>query len=175
MPLSQLVVDQVAGIRVKQLTLPVLLIFLGACSTSVENTRSFDPAILVDTKIATVNIRAAHLSGGTGEVISNLKSALLEGLAKRHPTTSKIATIDVTITTAEFSNSTSRFLIGAFAGFDRLHVSVTVREQKTQRVIAGFDVKGEYNPGGFGALATPQSYTAKNVAEAIVEKLYGPG
>jgi hypothetical protein len=147
---------------------------LSACSTSVHLTRDFDQKAVHSTSIKAVTIRAKHLSGATRRVISNLKGAILARLPKTALSGKLPANLDVFITRANFSNSTSRLLIGAFSGMDRLHVSVTLMDANTNRIIASFDVTGDYNPGGLGTFATPEKYTANNVAEALVNKLYGP-
>ena len=65
-----------------------------------------------------------------------------------------------------------RFMIGAFAGSDILHVTATIKNPSTNTVSGEFDIKGDYNPGGYGAFSEPEEYTTKNVAETLVKEIY---
>ena len=151
----------------------VIGFMLSGCSTSVHLTRDFDKKAVQSTSIKEVTIRAKHLSGATRRVLSNLKGAILARLPKAAPSSKSPANLDVLVTRANFSNSTSRLLIGAVSGMDRLHVSVTLKDANSNKIITSFNVNGDYNPGGLGTFATPEKYTANNVADAIVNKLYG--
>ena len=151
----------------------LLLVVLGACSTSVHVTKEFNQEDIIKSNIVDVTVRAKHLSGASNVVIGNLRNAILSQLGEVASKGSKPANLDVLITRAKFSTSASRFLIGAFAGTDELYVSVTLKDKKSNQIIASFDVNGDYNPGGLGAFATAEKYTANYVAETLVNKLYG--
>jgi len=100
-----------------------------------------------------------------------LKTALHQNLANLN-NTGKAAKLEVLVTKAQIITAGKRAVIGAFGGSNLLFVTATVRSPDDNQVLAVFDIKGDYNPGGFGAFTDPEVSTAENVAKALVEEIY---
>jgi len=147
------------------------LSLVSACTTAVTATKPFDKNVQQDLKIEQVLVDAIPGSGATTTLVAALRSSVLQKLTAKGAL-GENANLHIVISRVVIKSTGNRAMIGALAGSNKLDVTATVKSQSSGKVLAEFDVKGDYNPGGFGAFSNPESSTAEGVAEALVAEIY---
>jgi hypothetical protein len=156
---------------VKMTVVATALMLVSACTTAVTATKPFDRNVQHGLKISQVSVDARPGSGATTTLVAALRSAVLQQLSAKG-ISGENANLFIVISKAVLKSSRNRAMIGAFAGSNKLDVTATIKSQSGGKVLAEFDVKGDYNPGGFGAFSNPETSTAESVAEALVAEIY---
>jgi len=148
-----------------------VLMFVSGCTTAITATKPFERGTQKGLNISQVSVKALPASGATITLVAALKSAVLQQLSVKGVVGSN-AKLDILVANAVIVNSSDRAFIGALAGSNKLDVTATVKSQEDGKILAEFDVKGDYNPGGFGAFSNPEISTAESVAEALIAEIY---
>jgi hypothetical protein len=149
----------------------IVLTALSACSTAIIATKPFDDNIRRTLNIADVSVDAKSGSGATTTLIAALRSSVLQKLSAK-TFASNNAGLHIVILKADIKSAGNRAMIGAFAGSNKLNVAATIKSLSDGKTLAEFEIKGDYNPGGFGAFSNPETSTAENVAEALVAEIF---
>jgi hypothetical protein len=152
--------------------LPVLLVgvLLAACSTTVTTRVALDAAQISALKYGDLEVTSTT-SEATQDVTDRLKASLNERLAKL-PQGATPVKMQITITQMSIVSGGARFMVGMFAGSNKMAASVKLIDD-TGKQIADFDVARSANPGGYGAFYDQKTATVDAVADGIVEALGG--
>ena len=136
-----------------------------------------EKALDVETKkrlqIFDVSVTAAHsIASITSDTLLNsLKTAVLSELnsakAQGIP-----AVMEIVVTKSKIVTRGKRALIGAFAGSNLLDITATIKAMETKDILGIYEVKGNYNPGGYGVFSDPIEATTSSVAEELVKGIY---
>ena len=124
-------------------------------------------------QIFDVSVTAAHsIASITSDTLLNsLKTAVLSELnsakAQGIP-----AVMEIVVTKSEIVTRGKRALIGAFAGSNLLDITATIKAMETKDILGIYEVKGDYNPGGYGVFSDPIEATTSSVAEELVKGIY---
>ena len=151
----------------------VVLLSLGACATTLQVKKALDVETKKQLQISEVSVTALHsIASFTSHTLLNaLKSAVLSQLnsvkAQGIP-----AVMEIVVTKAKIVTQGKRALIGAFAGANILDITATIKAKETKDILGIYEVKGNYNPGGFGAFSNPVEATTSSVAEELVRGIY---
>ena len=104
-------------------------------------------------------------------LLRSLKSAVLSQLntvkAKGIP-----AVMEIVVTRAKIVTRGRRALMGVFGGSSILDITATIKATETKNILGVYEVKGKYNPGGWGVFSDPIESTTSSVAEELVEGIY---
>ncbi len=148
-----------------------LCLLIAACSTTVE-TRLGAP---MDETGSALKINSVKVVPGativSPSVLAKLEAAVRSKLAER-PQGDRAANLQLTVTKYKIVKGGSRFFAGAFAGANKMFVSVKATDLDGQ-TLADFDVKREANPGGYGAFYDQAEATIDAVAQGVVDALHG--
>ena len=155
----------------KSVLLVIFVLLLEACATKIEPKRALDVGMRESLVITDVAVNALPEAGAKPILLTNLRNAVLIELGAVK-TQGNIGRLELMVTKAQLVSTARRAFIGFLAGFDILYVTATIKDGKSLAVIAEFEIKGEYNPGGLGMFTNPKIYTVKRVAEALVEVIY---
>ncbi|MBT4049134.1 MAG: hypothetical protein HN668_00765 [Nitrospina sp.] len=124
-------------------------------------------------QIFDVSVTAAHsIASITSDTLLNsLKTAVLSELnsakAQGIP-----AVMEIVVTKSKIVTRGKRALIGAFAGSNLLDITATIKAMETKDILGIYEVKGNYNPGGYGVFSDPIEATTSSVAEELVKGIY---
>ena len=124
-------------------------------------------------QIFDVSVTAAHsIASITSDTLLNsLKTAVLSELnsakAQGIP-----AVMEIVVTKSKIVTRGKRALIGAFAGSNLLDITATIKAMETKDILGIYEVKGNYNPGGYGVFSDPIKATTSSVAEELVKGIY---
>ena len=124
-------------------------------------------------QIFDVSVTAAHsIASITSDTLLNsLKTAVLSELnsakAQGIP-----AVMEIVVTKSKIVTRGKRALIGAFAGSNLLDITATIKAMETKDTLGIYEVKGNYNPGGYGVFSDPIEATTSSVAEELVKGIY---
>ena len=124
-------------------------------------------------QIFDVSVTAAHsIASITSDTLLNsLKTAVLSELnsakAQGIP-----AVMEIVVTKSKIVTRGKRALIGAFAGSNLLDITATIKAMETKDILGVYEVKGDYNPGGYGLFSDPIEATTSSVAEELVKGIY---
>ena len=116
-------------------------------------------------QIFDVSVTAAHsIASITSDTLLNsLKTAVLSELnsakAQGIP-----AVMEIVVTKSKIVTRGKRALIGAFAGSNLLDITATIKAMETKDILGIYEVKGNYNPGGYGVFSDPIEATTSSVA-----------
>ena len=149
----------------------IIFLMLGACATNIETKQSLNVGLREKLEITNVVVNALPEARAKPTLLTNLRSAVLVELRTINAY-GQIGTLELLVTKARMISQGKRSLFGALAGSDLLYVTATIKDEKTQAIVAQFEIKGDYNPGGLGMFVNPKRYTAKRVAEALVKEIY---
>ena len=139
----------------------------------VQYTRAFH--LDVETKkqlqISEVSVTADRSVFTSDTLLRALKSAVLSELnavkAQGIP-----AVMEIVVTRAKIVTRGRRALMGAFGGSSILDITATIKATETKNILGVYEVKGKYNPGGWGVFSDPIESTTSSVAEELVEGIY---
>ena len=150
-----------------------IFFFVGACSTTMQIEKALDVETKKRLQIFDVSVTAAHsIASITSDTLLNsLKTAVLSELnsakAQGIP-----AVMEIVVTKSEIVTRGKRALIGAFAGSNLLDITATIKAMETKDILGIYEVKGNYNPGGYGVFSDPIEATTSSVAEELVKGIY---
>lgn len=147
--------------------------FVGACATTLQIEKALDVETKKRLQIFDVSVTAAHsIASITSDTLLNsLKTAVLSELnsakAQGIP-----AVMEIVVTKSKIVTRGKRALIGAFAGSNLLDITATIKAMETKDILGIYEVKGNYNPGGYGVFSDPIEATTSSVAEELVKGIY---
>ena len=147
--------------------------FVGACATTLQIEKALDVETKKRLQIFDVSVTAAHsIASITSDTLLNsLKTAVLSELnsakAQGIP-----AVMEIVVTKSKIVTRGKRALIGAFAGSNLLDITATIKAMETKDILGIYEVKGDYNPGGYGVFSDPIEATTSSVAEELVKGIY---
>lgn len=156
----------------------IVLLLLGACATTTQVKKALDVEVKKQLQISEVLVTATPgtFMGKTAfyrrdTIINTLKSAVQSQL-NSVKAQGKPAIMEIVITRAQIATQGKRALVGAFAGSDVLDITATIKDKETELSLGIYEVKGSYNPGGFGIFVDPVEHTTSSVAEDLVNRIY---
>lgn len=149
----------------------IALIALGACATSIETKQALDAGLRKKLQITEVTVDTLPGVYASSILAPHLRNAVLSELSKIGAR-GETGKLELVITKAIMIPPKRRAWVGAFAGSDILYVSATVKNARTNSVSGQYEIKGEYNPGGYGMFSVPEEYTSEKVAETLVKEIY---
>jgi hypothetical protein len=158
---------------IKILSILIVLLSLGACATTLRVEKALDVETKKQLQISEVSVTCVQTCYFTNNhtVLSALKSAVLSQLnaikAQGIP-----AFMEIMVTKAKIVTRGRRALIGAFGGSNILDITATIKATETKQILGVYEVKGKYNPGGWGVFSDPVEATTSRVAEELVNGIY---
>ena len=147
--------------------------FVSACATTLKIEKALDVETKKRLQIFDVSVTAAHSIASTTSdtLLNSLKTAVLSELnsakAQGIP-----AVMEIVVTKSKIVTRGKRALIGAFAGSNLLDITATIKAMETKDILGIYEVKGNYNPGGYGVFSDPIEATTSSVAEELVKGIY---
>lgn len=110
------------------------------------------------------------LASVTPDDTNRLKMSVAERVGKL-PQGNLPVRIQMTVTEFDIQSGAARFFIGAFAGSNKMTVSVRIIDL-AGNTISDFDVQRSANPGGYGAFYSQTNATIDAVADGVADVLY---
>ncbi|CAA7617825.1 hypothetical protein [Magnetospirillum sp. SS-4] len=144
---------------------------VSACSTTISQRMALPSEHRASLAVAKIEA-TANVIGVMTDISVKLEKAVAAELAKR-PQGNKLISLKLDIRDMRVASTASRFFAGAFAGGNRMLVSVKVFDVASNALVADYDVRRESNPGGYGAFYDQEEATIREAAEGIVKTLYG--
>ena len=156
---------------IKILFFVIVFLSLGACATTLRVEKALDVETKKQLQISEVSVTADSFVFTSDTLLRALKSAVLSQLnavkAQGIP-----AVMEIVVTRAKIVTRGRRALMGAFGGSNILDITATIKATETKNILGVYEVKGKYNPGGFGIFSDPVESTTKSVAEELVKGIY---
>jgi len=156
---------------IKILFFLIVLLSLGACATTLRIEKVLDIETKKQLQISEVSVTADSFVFTSDTVLRALKSAVLSQLnavkAQGIP-----AVMEIVVTRAKIVTRGRRALMGAFGGSSILDITATIKATETKNILGVYEVKGKYNPGGWGIFSDPVKSTTNSVAEELVKGIY---
>jgi hypothetical protein len=151
--------------------IPILLvIFLAACSTTVNTAQPLPAASIGTLHYGAVNVTTAD-SNVKPYVCDELKQEIVQRLSQL-PQGGTNVTIDVQITHMQITSGEERVLLGMLAGASTMSATVTVHDASGATLML-FTVDRSANPGIWGALSDERDDTIQTTANGIADTLAG--
>ena len=153
----------------------LVCLLLSACATTLRVEKELDVETKKKLQIFEVLVTAERdvfvLENYGNTVLSALKSAVLSKLSsvKAHGIP---AVIEIVVTRTKIISRGDRLLIGAFAGSSLMDITATIKAKETKIILGIYEVKGKYNPGGWGVFSDPIEATTSSVADELVKGIY---
>jgi len=155
---------------IKILFFVIVFLSLGACATTLRVEKALDVETKKQLQISEVSVTADSFVFTSDTVLRALKSAVLSQLnavkAQGIP-----AVMEIVVTRAKIVTRGRRALMGALGGSNILDITATIKTTE-KNILGVYEVKGKYNPGGFGIFSDPVESTTKSVAEELVKGIY---
>ena len=156
---------------IKILFLVIVFLSLGACATTLRVEKALDVETKKQLQISEVSVTADSFVFTSDVVLRALESAVLSQLnavkAQGIP-----AVMEIVVTRAKIVTRGRRALMGAFGGSSILDITATIKATETKNILGVYEVKGKYNPGGWGIFSDPVKSTTNSVAEELVKGIY---
>ena len=156
---------------IKILFFVIVFLSLGACATTLRVEKALDVEIKKQLQISEVSVTADSFVFTSDVVLRALESAVLSQLnavkAQGIP-----AVMEIVVTRAKIVTRGRRALMGAFGGNSILDITATIKATETKNILGVYEVKGKYNPGGWGIFSDPIKSTTNSVAEELVKGIY---
>ena len=156
---------------IKILFFVIVFLSLGACATTLRVEKALDVETKKQLQISEVSVTADSFVFTSDTVLRALKSAVLSQLnavkAQGIP-----AVMEIVVTRAKIVTRGRRALMGAFGGSNILDITATIKAAETKNILGVYEVKGKYNPGGWGVFSNPIESTTSSVAEELVKGIY---
>ena len=156
---------------IKILFFVIVFLSLGACATTLRVEKALDVETKKQLQISEVSVTADSFVFTSDTVLRALKSAVLSQLnavkAQGIP-----AVMEIVVTRAKIVTRGRRALMGAFGGNNILDITATIKATETKNILGVYEVKGKYNPGGWGIFSDPVKSTTNSVAEELVKGIY---
>ena len=156
---------------IKILFFLIVLLSLGACATTLRIEKVLDVETKKQLQISEVSVTVDSFVFTSDVVLRALKSAVLSQLnavkAQGIP-----AVMEIVVTRAKIVTRGRRALMGALGGSNILDITATIKAAETKNILGVYEVKGKYNPGGWGVFSNPVESTTSSVAEELVKGIY---
>ena len=156
---------------IKILFFVIVLLSLGACATTLRVEKALDVETKKQLQISEVSVTTDSFVFTSDTLLRALKSAVLSQLnavkAQGIP-----AVMEIVVTRAKIVTRGRRALMGAFGGSNILDITATIKAAETKNILGVYEVKGKYNPGGWGVFSDPVESTTSSVAEELVKGIY---
>ena len=156
---------------IKILFFVIVFLSLGACATTLRVEKALDVETKKQLQISEVSVTADSFVFTSDVVLRALKSAVLSQLnavkAQGIP-----AVMEIVVTRVKIVTRGRRALMGAFGGSSILDITATIKATETKNILGVYEVKGKYNPGGWGVFSDPIKSTTSSVAEELVKGIY---
>ena len=156
---------------IKILFFVIVFLSLGACATTLRVEKALDVETKKQLQISEVSVTADSFVFTSDTLLRALKSAVLSQLnsvkAQGIP-----AVMEIVVTRAKIVTRGRRALMGAFGGSSILDITATIKATETKNILGVYEVKGKYNPGGWGIFSDPVKSTTNSVAEELVKGIY---
>ena len=156
---------------IKILFFVIVLLSLGACATTLRVEKALDAETKKQLQISEVSVTVDSFVFTSDVVLRALKSAVLSQLnavkAQGIP-----AVMEIVVTRAKIVTRGRRALMGALGGSNILDITATIKAKETKNILGIYEVKGSYNPGGWGIFSNPVDSTTSSVAEELVKGIY---
>ena len=156
---------------IKILFFVIVFLSLGACATTLRVEKALDVETKKQLQISEVSVTADSFVFTSDTLLRALKSAVLSQLnavkAQGIP-----AVMEIVVTRAKIVTRGRRALMGAFGGSNILDITATIKATETKNILGVYEVKGKYNPGGWGIFSDPVKSTTNSVAEELVKGIY---
>ena len=156
---------------IKILFFVIVFLSLGACATTLRVEKALDVETKKQLQISEVSVTADSFVFTSNVVLRALKSAVLSQLnavkAQGIP-----AVMEIVVTRVKIVTRGRRALMGAFGGSSILDITATIKATETKNILGVYEVKGKYNPGGWGIFSDPVKSTTNSVAEELVKGIY---
>ena len=156
---------------IKILFFVIVFLSLGACATTLRVEKALDVETKKQLQISEVSVTADSFVFTSDTLLRALKSAVLSQLnavkAQGIP-----AVMEIVVTRAKIVTRGRRALMGAFGGSNILDITATIKAAETKNILGVYEVKGKYNPGGWGVFSNPVESTTSSVAEELVKGIY---
>lgn len=156
---------------IKILFFVIVFLSLGACATTLRVEKALDVETKKQLQISEVLVTADSYVFTSDTLLRALKSAVLSQLnavkAQGIP-----AVMEIVVTRAKIVTRGRRALMGAFGGSNILDITATIKAAETKNILGIYEVKGKYNPGGWGVFSDPIESTTSSVAEELVKGIY---
>jgi hypothetical protein len=153
----------------------LVCLLLSSCATTLRVEKELDIETKKQLQIFEVLVTAERdvfvLENYGDTVLSALKSAVLSKLSsvKAHGIP---AIVEIVVTRTKIISRGDRLLIGAFAGSSLMDITATIKAKETKIILGIYEVKGKYNPGGWGVFSDPIEATTSSVADELVKGIY---
>ena len=155
---------------IKILFFVIVFLSLGACATTLRVEKALDVETKKQLQISEVSVTVDSFVFTSDVVLRALKSAVLSQLnavkAQGIP-----AVMEIVVTRVKIVTRGRRALMGALGGSNILDITATIKTTE-KNILGVYEVKGKYNPGGFGIFSDPVESTTKSVAEELVKGIY---
>ena len=156
---------------IKILFFVIVFLSLGACATTLRVEKALDVETKKQLQISEVSVTADSFVFTSDTLLRALKSAVLSQLnavkAQGIP-----AVMEIVVTRAKIVTRGRRALMGALGGSNILDITATIKAAETKNILGIYEVKGKYNPGGWGVFSDPVESTTSSVAEELVKGIY---
>jgi hypothetical protein len=156
---------------IKILFFVIVFLSLGACATTLRVEKALDVETKKQLQISEVSVTADSFVFTSDVVLRALESAVLSQLnavkAQGIP-----AVMEIVVTRVKIVTRGRRALMGAFGGSSILDITATIKATETRNILGVYEVKGKYNPGGWGVFSDPIKSTTSSVAEELVKGIY---
>ena len=156
---------------IKILFFVIVLLSLGACATTLRVEKALDVETKKQLQISEVSVTADSFVFTSDTLLRTLNSAVLSQLnavkAQGIP-----AVMEIVVTRVKIVTRGRRALMGAFGGSSILDITATIKATETKNILGVYEVKGKYNPGGWGIFSDPVKSTTNSVAEELVKGIY---
>ena len=156
---------------IKILFFVIVLLSLGACATTLRVEKALDVETKKQLQISEVSVTVDSFVFTSDVVLRALESAVLSQLnavkAQGIP-----AVMEIVVTRAKIVTRGRRALMGALGGSNILDITATIKAAETKNILGVYEVKGKYNPGGWGVFSNPVESTTSSVAEELVKGIY---
>ena len=156
---------------IKILFFVIVFLSLGACATTLRVEKALDVETKKQLQISEVSVTADSFVFTSDTLLRALKSAVLSQLnavkAQGIP-----AVMEIVVTRAKIVTRGRRALMGALGGSNILDITATIKATETKNILGVYEVKGKYNPGGWGIFSDPVKSTTNSVAEELVKGIY---
>jgi hypothetical protein len=152
--------------------LSILLIsfLVVACATDVNTRQPLSPMSVGSLQFGEIDA-ASTLASVTPDHINRLKMSVSERVGKL-PQGNVPVRIQMSVTEFDIQSGAARFFIGAFAGSNKMTVTVKIMDPMGN-TIADFDVQRSANPGGYGAFYSQTNATIDAIADGVADVLGG--
>ena len=156
---------------IKILFFVIVFLSLGACATTLRVEKALDVETKKQLQISEVSVTADSFVFTSDTLLRALKSEVLSQLnavkAQGIP-----AVMEIVVTRAKIVTRGRRALMGALGGSNILDITATIKATETKNILGVYEVKGKYNPGGWGIFSDPVKSTTNSVAEELVKGIY---